>query len=296
MSHSTLQGTLKPKVAFLSAEVIDDHLLIDMISLLYQSRRQVAFTLWGGDHQATLYFERGSVHYAQSDIPHSRLGEILLQRALIDTQQLENALKHAGKVRLGEALCQLGYLEKEQLRDALHSQALLVIQGALNGDPQRVEWREYELEELPIHLHIDAQGLLLEALRQKDEVNVLLDRLPPLDSTPIALRSPQRSDAVDVQRLLARCDGLTPMSDLIFKSALSALQAVKLCLSMLDGALIDVHGSNETAPLDRARSLIQCNSGSSQEEEASVESAIKEESTPSMYSPVLSSSSDPQKW
>ena len=295
MSHSTLQGNLHPNAAFLSAEVIDDHLLIDMISFLYQSRRQVAFTLWGGDHQATLYFERGSVHYAQSDIPHSRLGAILLQRALIDTQQLENALKQTGKLRLGEALCQLGYLNKEQLRYALHSQALLVIQGALNGRPQRVEWREYELTELPIHLHIDAQGLLLEALRQKDEVNALLDRLPSLESTPVALRSPQRSDTVDIQRLLGRCDGWTPMSDLIFKSPLSALQAVKVCLAMIDGGLIDVHGTHEEAPAESAHGLIQLNSRSSQEEELSGEGSIKGESTPSMYSPILNASNDPQK-
>ena len=73
------------QTTFLRGELIDDSILIELLSWLQQSRRQACLTLIDsskGRQSVKLYLQQGEVTYASSQNPHHRLGAILLRRGL----------------------------------------------------------------------------------------------------------------------------------------------------------------------------------------------------------------------
>ena len=88
---------------YLQGQLLDDALLTDMISLIYQSRRQAKLNLEHGDQQfqrpysISLYFMNGQVAYASSSNPYHRLGAILIRRGVISEFELSQILRNIKK-------------------------------------------------------------------------------------------------------------------------------------------------------------------------------------------------------
>ena len=120
---------------YLQVSLIDEGILIDVMSLLYQSRRQGALTIYSDIYHSTLYFQNGSVIYAQSNVPHHRLGAILVAQGSVKEDQIHWLItqgpKHGLSGRLGEMLLQKEWATQDQISNALKHQAILVIEFAL---------------------------------------------------------------------------------------------------------------------------------------------------------------------
>ena len=233
---------LKPLAPYLEAQAVDQELFLEIVTLLYQSRRTAALSLVTQDGVSVLYFEQGAVQYAQSPVHHHRLGEILKQQGTIDEHQLQQALNVPSPMRLGEALVELNYVSTEQLWQALKHQALLVIQAATLGEVISFRLSKYTTKLLPLSLQINAQGLLLEVLRQKDEVNLALQSFPSLQDYVYLIEKqvkPVWQDlSFDLQQALRDCHGQYTLPELIFKHTLGALPAIKLYRTLWKRGLI----------------------------------------------------------
>ena len=243
---------------FLQGSIIDDSLLTDVISLLYQSRRKARLRLEKSKQQNTrrhavdLYFLNSRLAYASSANPYHRLGAVLIRRGSITELELSQVLSKLAGRRLGEALTEEGVISKEQLLDALKDQALIILQSAFLN-PKELDYvselppafdsfqvHVYDEEELPLNLNIDAQGLLLEVFRQQDEVKTLLKTLPPLDECPKATRLPNEYDTSEVAFALQQSGGYTSLKTLIFMNPIGALEALKLYGELLTKGDIQV--------------------------------------------------------
>ena len=237
--------------SFITGRLIDDSLMTDLISLLYQSRRQAKLHLEQATSQSKkrypvdLYFMNGQVVYASSSNPYHRLGAILIRRGELGEFELSKVLSQLNGQRLGDALLARGVIAREQLISALKDQALIILQTALLNsndvgntdgllDPfDYFEVSSFNETDIPLNLHIDAQGLLLEVFRQQDEVKSLLRTLPPLSECPIAQRLPQLSDKPEVAFALQQASGHTPLRMLLFMNPIGALDALKLYHDLL---------------------------------------------------------------
>jgi hypothetical protein len=239
---------LKPHSPYLEAQAVDQDLFLDMITLLHQSRRQAAMTLNTTAGSSLLYFDQGCVHYAQSNITHHRLGDILKQQGKINENQLLKALSYSSHMRLGEALIHLQYINVNILWSALKHQALLVIQTAILDHIQGFSLSTYELEALPLSLSINVQGLLLEVMRQKDEVNLALQSFPSLQEN-VYTRYTEKKLSHDLSYALHLCDGQHSLPQLIFKHSLGALAALKIYKSLWDQGLIRFGQTSEMSSL-----------------------------------------------
>ena len=91
----------------------------------------------------------------------------------------------------------------------------------------------YDKDYLPLNLHIDAQGLLLEVFRQQDEVKSMLMLLPPLSACPLAQRRPLPNDRSEVAFALQQSGGQTSLKTLLFMNPIGALEALKLYHELL---------------------------------------------------------------
>ena len=67
----------------------------------------------------------GNVCYGSLRMARKRIGELLVERALINAAQLEEGLAHhrQTRVRLGVALIQKGFITEDQLANALAANA-----------------------------------------------------------------------------------------------------------------------------------------------------------------------------
>ena len=239
---------LKP---YLHGQLLDDALLTDIISLIYQSRRQAKLNLGHSDEQVhrrypiSLYFMNGQVAYASSSNPYHRLGAILIRRGALSEFELSKVLSQLQGQKLGDALLQRELISREELVAALKDQALIILQSALlkavnlGGTEELLapfdyfSVSTYEASTLPLNLHIDAQGLLLEVFRQQDEVKSMLKLLPPLSECPVAQRRPKPEDRSEVAFALQQCGGNTPLKTLLFMNPIGALEALKLYRELL---------------------------------------------------------------
>ena len=128
------------------------------MSLLYQSRRQGALTIYSDIYHSTLYFQNGSVIYAQSNVPHHRLGSILVAQGDIQEDQVQWLLDYGSqqglKGRLGEMIIQKEWATQEQISNALKHQVILVIEFALSHHPQTAEVAEFDSTTIPLKFNI----------------------------------------------------------------------------------------------------------------------------------------------
>ena len=248
-------------LVFMSGHLIDDALLTDLIGLIYQSRRKAMIRLFYSEEDSSdtklskrypveLYFLHGRVAYVSSANPYHRLGAILIRRGSITEVQLSKVLSSLSGQRLGDALIDSGTINRNELINALKDQAMLTLQGALmrradldkmgSSSFDHFTLSDYQESDLPLNLNIDAQGLLLEVLRQQDEVTALLRSLPPLNTCPKATRSPRSSDPSEVAFALQQCGGFTSLKTLIFMNPIGALDALTLYQRLLTEGLIKV--------------------------------------------------------
>lgn len=259
-----------PQVNFLNGELIDDSLLIELLSWLQQSRRQACLTLTGGDQSSEsaskqsvkLYLQQGEVAYVSSQNPHHRLGAILLRRGSINERQLHEVLSQLNGRRLGDALVGHRMITREELISALSDQAQIILHFALTtpkfigaeGESRgkrrfvRFTATTFHPYELPLNLHIEIQGLLLEVLRQQDEVQALLPSMPSLDACPRATREALPTDPPEVAFALQQSGGYTPLRTLIFMNPISALEALKLYRNLLIEGALQVAGEEWSPP------------------------------------------------
>ncbi len=239
---------------YLQGRLVDDALLTDVISLIYQSRRQAKLVLEHSDqndqkakrrYPIDLYFMNGQVAYASSSNPYHRLGAILIRRGALSEFELSKVLSQLQGQKLGDALLARELINREDLVAALKDQALIILQSALlkavNLDEaeevlppfDRFSVSTFDEEVLPLTLNIDAQGLLLEVFRQQDEVKSMLKLLPPLSECPIAQRRPVATDRSEVAFALQQSGGSTPLKTLLFMNPIGALEALKLYHELL---------------------------------------------------------------
>lgn len=254
---------------FLSGFLTDETLLIEVLSWIHQSRRRALMTL-GTPVEASpeqrfsafhpvieFYFDRGQLIYVGSRDPHHRLGAILLRRGDLNEGELRETLMARTGLRLGDALISRGIISRDQLIAALREQAMIILHYTLtpsfssltqhaaterteagNIHFSRFELSDYSSEALPLKLNLDMQNLLLEVLRQQDEVKMLLKYLPPLEVKPTASRRPEEGDEPMVAFALLQCSGDATLGTLIFSNPISALEALHLYRNLIDQGLI----------------------------------------------------------
>jgi hypothetical protein len=155
---------------------------------------------------------------------------------VITQDELVAALRDQALIILHFALTTPKYFDGLSASEQRYSE-----QASLRSSSRRFDHftvSTYHPYELPLNLHIEIQGLLLEVLRQQDEVQNLLPTMPSLDACPLATRQASPNDPPEVSFALQQSGGYTPLRTLIFMNPISALDALKLYRDLLiEGSL-----------------------------------------------------------
>jgi len=126
------------------------------------------------ENGASLYFKNGKLIYATIDTRKKRIGEILVEKGMVDEKTMRNALaqyrKSNSDKRIGDYLIQNGELERDSLEAVIKEQIKNVVYTVLqwdNGNFVYFDGIEPEDEDILLDVRIDY--LLLEGLKKLDE-------------------------------------------------------------------------------------------------------------------------------
>lgn len=169
--------------------------LIDFIGFLAAGLQTGVLTAATADILRSVYFHNGEVVWASSNAPGDRLGEFLLQRGKITREQLQVVLRD-GERRIGRACVERGFMAAHELHTMLAAQLSDIFDKLLATDQGAWWFARLSAEVLAdSQIHLSTQGLLVDALRRLDELQIYRQKV--------------RSSDVVVQRV-ARRDGSTP--------------------------------------------------------------------------------------
>lgn len=126
------------------------------------------------ENGASLYFKNGKLNYATIDTRKKRVGEILVEKGMLDGETMRNALteyrKSDSNKRIGDYLIENGELGRDALVSVIEEQIKNVVYTVLqweNGNFVYFDGIEPEEEDILLDVRIDY--LLLEGLKKLDE-------------------------------------------------------------------------------------------------------------------------------
>ena len=158
---------------------------------LAEVMRRIALEERSGDLQVifgetikTVYFDRGFVVLAASNLQSDRLGESLIERGRISRHELALAtmLMKTRQQKIGQALVQAGVLAEEEMGRHVALQVNRILLSLF-----KVHDGIYSFDERPTNIPVKLMvslsiyRILLEGIRRMTKGNLILSRLPALD-------------------------------------------------------------------------------------------------------------------
>lgn len=168
--HSHLMGASPDEVGDLEQTPI-----LFLMRHFYHQRFTGMLTCFKGEDAKTIYFEQGNVTFARSTVAEERLGELLLQRGLIDKNDFLSAteIMKARSIRFGEALIELGIMTSEQLRPMIVEQISGIVYSIFGWADGRYEVRKNIVPEEQVRLSLSTADLIFEGLRRLDKMDLV---------------------------------------------------------------------------------------------------------------------------
>lgn len=147
---------------------------ISVLQLINLEQTSGELTFESSGNTAHIYFERGSVTYAEIADRRMKLGEFLLSRGLITRDDLDRGLDAQGlRRRLGAVLVEMGALDQARLEGAIEEQIKEVVYEVVRWRAGRFRFtngRRPKSQDVFIDIPLDY--LILEGLKRLDEEGV----------------------------------------------------------------------------------------------------------------------------
>jgi tetratricopeptide (TPR) repeat protein len=194
--------------------------LADVIQLLAYSGKSGCLSVTDAQNFGNIFIKEGKVVYATIINKEQRLGDVLIQKKIIEQSALQQALlrqKSDKKKRIGEILIEMGAIGREILEKELKNQIEQVIFTMLTWESG---FFNFEADLLPSKeeytVRLSAQELLLEGARRIDEWKKIEKKVPPFETILV-----RKGDIGDVslteeeKKILDLIDGSRTIDDVI---------------------------------------------------------------------------------
>jgi hypothetical protein len=241
--------------------------LIDFIGFLANGMHTGVITVASGDVERSAYFHKGDVVWASSTSPTDRLGEFLLQRGKITREQLQIAIRD-GDRRIGRACVERGFLAAHDLY-AIVQQQLTEIFDRMLATEQGI-WFFSRMSANALgesQIHLSTQGLLVDALRRLDEMQIYRQRIRNADVLVQRVahtgREPDnllgevddnmRAAAIQLYRQLP---GTATISELMRILGRNEFDVTRTVYHLLRKGLVEIVAQQETGPIPRRHAAI----------------------------------------
>jgi hypothetical protein len=166
-----------------------------VLQAIYVGRESGILHVSREDARRSLYFKRGVLVHAGTNVREERLGEVLVRQGFLKPEDLKRAteLLVRENKRLGQALVELDILTKDRVEHALTEHARLVLEKILAAHEGSYEFEpkpedSFDTDDFPLKL--TTGEIVLDAVRRVEDPDVVryalgdIDRILGLSSDP----------------------------------------------------------------------------------------------------------------
>lgn len=222
--------------------------LVDLLVSLNQVRTSGVLKVVSPEAERTLTFVDGELKSASSNLANEKIGEVAVRMGLVTREGLDQILVAQRGVRIGNLMVEKGLLQRNQLFDCIRQQmteiflaCLMVNEGVFTLNNVRMN--------MPRGLNINTQGLLMDSVRQLDEMKEFRKRIHSSRCRPKATKAVDSTlNKVDAQ-VLAMCNGEHSIADISLALRLSEFDATKAVHHLLEMDYVDKEMSQQ--PLEK---------------------------------------------
>lgn len=213
--------------------------LVDMIVFLNQCRITGLFRLTAPDSERTLSFLDGEIRGASSSVASEKIGEVAVRMGFVQRERLDALLAApTGTGRIGNLMVENGLIQRHDLYACLRQQVteiflacLMVSEGVFTLTNQKIAAQRA--------LNINTQGLLMDSVRQMDELKEFRKRIPSSKVCPRAVRQGEAGLEKAEAQILQQCSGERSIADLALMFRLSEFDATKAVHHLLELGYLD---------------------------------------------------------
>ncbi len=145
---------------------------IEVINFVGSSHLSGCLVLVNGDVRKWLYLKDGAVKGAGSNQNEDRLGEVLYRFGVLEREQLDQLNEQSRQTRrpLGNLLLETKILKQAELLKQVRHQVEEIFYSFLSWKEGDFFLTNFDVSVLPSPLTLSVQSLLMEGLRQQDEL------------------------------------------------------------------------------------------------------------------------------
>lgn len=239
--------------------------LIDFIGFLATGYQSGMLEVASGEVERCVYLYQGDVVWASSTAPEDRLGEFLLARGKITREQLNTVTaREADKQRIGRSFVDRGIISARELWQMMQSQLTEIFDKLLAAETGVWAFSRVPPETLSeSQIHLSTQGLLVDALRRFDELQVYRQRIRSGDVLIQRVRREHHSAASELLEkleepvraealgLLDRLSSEASVRELMRALGKGEFEVTRLVYHLLRANLVEIVHANETGPIPR---------------------------------------------
>jgi tetratricopeptide (TPR) repeat protein len=227
---------------------VAEGLLPTVLRDLYVGRRSGFLHFNKGDERRSVYFEKGNIVHADTNVREERLGETLVGQGLLTEADLKRAsgFMLRDRKRLGAVLVELGILDPNQLEDALavHVREILLKVLLWSEGSYEFEAKDEGGLEPGLALKLSTGEIILEAVRRIQDPDVIryalgdIDRVLGLSSDPL-LRFQKITLSPADGYILSRIDGTLSAREVIQVIPMASEDAMRALFGLLCTGVIE---------------------------------------------------------
>src|SRR5262249_54554229 len=156
--------------------------LVDVINFILSQQWSGQLAIVDGAARKTIYFRRGDVRTAASNVTEDRLGSVLYRYGIVSEDQLQEAVAAVGGARLGQVLVEKGVLTPHDLYTYVRKQVEEIFFSVLVMRAGAFYFYRTDEDQGPVsQLSLSTKQLLFDGVRRIDELGYFREKLPAND-------------------------------------------------------------------------------------------------------------------
>ncbi|HEY7957535.1 MAG TPA: DUF4388 domain-containing protein, partial [Polyangia bacterium] len=230
--------------------------LVDVINFIHGNAWSGQLAAVDAAVRKTIYFRRGDLRTAASNVAEDRLGAILYRYGMITEEALAQAVDASGaSVKLGQILVERGQLTPHDLYTYVRKQVEEIFFSVLVLQRGNFYFYRTGDDDGPTsQLQLSTKSLLFDGVRRIDELSYFRTKLPSADVV-LVQRHPQPSErlAAREQRVLDLCDGLRDLGRISRACHLGEFETTKILYQLLQSGYVERREEKGTLKLQPSR-------------------------------------------
>lgn len=188
-----------------------------------------------------IFFRRGRVYWAMSSAPRARLGDRLVNAALLTEEQLDQALTAQARsddgTKLGAILVQQELVTRDVIRVFVQEQILDALFDLMRMASGTFEFASGDAAEEKLPVDIPVAQMLVEVSRRQSEWDQIQQAIPDLDHVPDFVTEGTSSSSASLEpdefTVLANVDGARSIRELAADLGYSEFEAARIVYGLL---------------------------------------------------------------